>query len=362
MGRRTALHQRHMDLGGRMVDFAGWHMPLHYGSQIAEHHTVRNEAGIFDVSHMTVVDLSGEDSHRFLRILLANDVTKLTAAGQALYGCMLNEQGGVLDDLITYLRDETNYRLVVNAATREADLAWIGTRAADYRVAVTERADLAMLAVQGPRAMDAICRVLPALAADVRALKPFTAIEQGGYFIARTGYTGEDGCELMLDNDDAADLFQSLLDAGASPVGLGARDTLRLEAGLNLYGSDMDDQVTPLESGLAWTVAWEPTDRDFIGRQALSTQREDGLTTKRVGLLLDAKGVLRGGQKVYAEGGEGVVTSGTFSPTLKRAIALARVPLQTEGMVEVEVRDRRLPAKVVRPPFAKSGQSCIELG
>jgi len=345
-----------------MVDFAGWHMPLHYGSQIAEHHAVRNEAGIFDVSHMTVVDISGEDSRRFLRTVLANDVAKLTLAGQALYGCMLNEQGGVLDDLITYLRADASYRLVVNAATREADLAWIGARAADYQVKVEERADLAMLAVQGPQAVDAVCRALPALATDVRALKPFTAIEADEYFIARTGYTGEDGCELILDNEDVPSLFQSLLDAGASPVGLGARDTLRLEAGLNLYGSDMDDQVTPLESGLGWTVAWEPADRDFIGRQALNAQREKGLTSKRVGLLLDAKGVLRGGQKVYADSGEGVVTSGTFSPTLKRAIALARVPLDTKGSVEVEVRDRRLPAKVVRPPFAKGGQSCIDLG
>jgi aminomethyltransferase len=344
-----------------MVDFAGWDMPLNYGSQMAEHHRVRRAAGMFDVSHMTIVDAKGSQAKDYLQQLLANDVAKLKMAGKALYGCMLNEQAGVIDDLIVYLMDDGFYRLVVNAATRDKDLRWMRDQAQAYDVHLDERDDLAMIAVQGPLARDCVLELL--LSEDrqkAATLKPFVAADLQGYFVARTGYTGEDGFEIMLSEQQAPDLWRKLLRAGVEPIGLGARDTLRLEAGMNLYGTDMDEQITPLECALGWTIAWEPKERDFIGRQALESLRRAGVRRKQVGLVLEGKGVLRGHQRVIVEcEGEGEITSGTFSPTLKQGIAMARVPVATTDACLVEIRDKRVPVRVVKPPFVRFGKSCL---
>ncbi len=347
-----------------MVSFGGWEMPLHYGSQVEEHHAVRQDAGMFDVSHMARVDLHGNGVRRFLQRLIANDIGKLTVPGKALYTCMLNDQGGVIDDLIVYFLREDWFRIVVNAATRDKDLAWIEDQAGRApEVKIEPRPDLAMIAVQGPNGRDKACVALgDAANAACAALKPFFATEVDGYFVARTGYTGEDGFEIIMSNDQAPGLWRALQQSGVAPCGLGARDTLRLEAGLNLYGTDMDDHTTPLESGLAWTVAWEPDDRDFIGREALEEQRKQGVRRKLVGLVLLDRGVLRGHQPVMcADDLRGEVTSGTYSPTLGRAIALARVPasVQTGDSCRVEIRGKRLDAKVVKYPFVRHGKSCL---
>jgi aminomethyltransferase len=362
MGNRTPLYEEHLKAGGKLVDFAGWDMPINYGSQIEEHHAVRHGAGMFDVSHMTVVDLTGERVREYLRLLLANDVVRLKDTGKALYSCMLNTTGGVIDDLIVYYLQDDYYRMVVNAATREKDLAWLVEQAKAFDVTVKERPELAMIAIQGPDARDTVLDVLdPERAAIAGTLKPFVGAFSDDWFIARTGYTGEDGFEIILPGGAAGGFWRRLHAAGVGPAGLGARDTLRLEAGMNLYGADMDEAVTPLESGLAWTVAWEPQDRDFIGRNALETQRREGVPRKLVGLLLEGKGVLRNHQKVIVgNNGTGEITSGSFSPTLQRSIGLARVPQDTGDSCQVEIRGKQLPARVVKPPFVRNGKARIE--
>ena len=363
MGSKTPLYDKHVEAGARIVDFGGWDMPLHYGSQKEEHHAVRRNAGMFDVSHMTVVDLSGARTGEFLRHLVANDVGKLKDHGKALYTCMLNEDGGVIDDLIIYFVSDTEYRLVVNAATREKDLAWIRKQAHDYDVNVAERADLAMLAVQGPHARELAAPCIDAEHRDAAlALKPFTGLFAGDWFVARTGYTGEDGWEIVLPAAAAPKTWDRLMAAGVAPCGLGARDTLRLEAAMNLYGSDMDETISPLEAGLAWTVAWEPADRDFIGRAALEQQRQDKSRRRFVGLLLEDKGVLRNHMKVVVDGfGEGEITSGGFSPTIGRSIALARLPAGDYDRAQVEVRGKLLNARIVKTPFVRNGQVRIDV-
>jgi len=363
MGSKTPLYDNHVEAGARIVDFGGWDMPLHYGSQKEEHHAVRRNAGVFDVSHMTVVDLSGERVRDFLRYLVANDVAKLKEYGKALYTCMLNPEGGVIDDLIIYFVADTEYRLVVNAATREKDLAWIRKQAEAFSVRVVERAELAMIAVQGPKARELAA---PCVAGEYRdsalALKPFNGMFAGDWFVARTGYTGEDGWEIVLPAAEAPGVWDRLLAAGVQPCGLGARDTLRLEAAMNLYGSDMDETISPLEAGLNWTVAWEPTDRDFIGRAAIEKQRESTDRRRFVGLLLEDKGVLRNHQKIVVDGvGEGEITSGGFSPTIGRSIALARVPAGDYDQAQVEVRGKLLNVRIVKTPFVRNGQVRIDV-
>ena len=363
MGFKTPFYDKHVEAGARIVDFGGWDMPLHYGSQKEEHHAVRQGAGVFDVSHMTIVDLAGERVRDFLQHLVANDVAKLRDYGKALYTSMLNADGGVIDDLIVYFLDETNYRLVVNAATREKDLAWIRQQAEAFGVTVIERAELAMLAVQGPKARELAA---PCINAEYReaalALKPFFGMEAGDWFIARTGYTGEDGWEIVMPAADANSVWDRLLAAGVSPAGLGARDTLRLEAAMNLYGSDMDETISPLEAGLEWTVAWEPADRDFIGRGAIEALRNSPDRQRFVGLLLEDKGVLRNHQKVVVDGiGEGEITSGGFSPTIGRSIALARVPAGDYDRAQVDVRGKLLNVRIVKTPFVRNGQIRIDV-
>jgi aminomethyltransferase len=361
MGRKTPLHARHVRAGARMVDFGGWDMPVNYGSQIEEHHAVRRDAGMFDVSHMAVVDLKGARVRPFLRRLLANDVEKLQKRGKALYSCLLDDNAGVLDDLIVYFLDESWFRAVVNAGTRDKDIAWIGRQAREFQVDVQERQDLAMIAVQGPNARNKAAGLLPAAERAVAlALEVFGGGEFGELFIARTGYTGEDGWELMLPAARAEAFWDALHESGVACCGLGARDTLRLEAGLNLYGSDMSEATHPLESGLGWTIAWEPAERDFIGRRALEAIRKAGSPRKLVGVILEDRGVLRSHQKVVVPGiGEGEITSGTFSPTLERSIALARVPAAAAGRVQVDIRGKLLEARVVKPPFVRNGRVLV---
>jgi aminomethyltransferase len=354
MAKQTPLYATHAAAGAKLVDFAGWDMPLHYGSQIEEHHQVRRDAGMFDVSHMLIIDLEGADARPFLHHLLANNVDKLQTAGKALYSCMLNETGGVIDDLIVYFFREDWFRLVVNAGTAGKDVAWIEHQAAGRNLTVRPRRDLAMIAVQGPQARTKTWQALPGAEAASATLKPFTAAWHGQVLIARTGYTGEDGFELMLPASRAVAAWNALAAAGVKPAGLGARDTLRLEAGMNLYGQDMDETTSPLESGLAWTVDLAAP-RDFVGKAALLARPAQ---RHLVGLVLLEKGVLRAHQKVFAADGEGEITSGSFSPTMNRSIALARLPAAaTAGdTVEVEIRDKRLKAKIVTPPFVRHGQ------
>jgi len=363
MGLKTPHYDKHVEAGARVVDFGGWDMPLHYGSQKEEHHAVRQNAGVFDVSHMTIVDLLGERVREFLQYLVANDVAKLKDYGKALYTAMLNEDGGVIDDLIIYYMSDTDYRLVVNAATREKDLAWIRKQAEAFDVRVTERSELAMIAVQGPNARELAA---PCIDAEYReaalAMKPFFGMEAGKWFVARTGYTGEDGWEIVMPAADAHAVWDRLLAAGVAPAGLGARDTLRLEAAMNLYGTDMDETVSPLEAGMGWTVAWEPADRDFIGRSAIEALRNSPDRQRFVGLLLEDKGVLRNHQKIIVDGvGEGEITSGGFSPTIGRSIALARVPAGDYDRAQVEVRGRLLDVRIVKTPFVRNGQIRIDV-
>ena len=362
MTKTTVLNPVHREMGARMVSFAGWDMPLHYGSQIEEHLAVRRDAGMFDVSHMLALELAGARSRQFLRHLLANDVGKLTVPGKALYSCMLNPDGGVIDDLIVYFMDDQRFRMVVNAATADTDLEWIEQQADGFGVAITARPDLAMIAVQGPRARAKTVPLLPlSLRRDVEGLKPFTGYQHGDWFVARTGYTGEDGLEIMLPADESADLWRALAQAGVRPCGLGARDTLRLEAGMNLYGTDMDTSVSPLECGLTWTVAFEPEDRVFIGRTALASRRAAGGLRRFVGLVLEGRGVLRNHQAVYdGDNPVGEITSGGFSPTIERSIALARVAAAAPAGLQVEIRGKRLPVRTVKPPFVRNGKSLID--
>jgi len=361
MAQQTPLFEQHNACGARMVDFHGWMMPLHYGSQIDEHHAVRTDAGMFDVSHMTIVDLRGSRTREFLRYLLANDVAKLTQPGKALYTGMLNASGGVIDDLIVYFFSDDFFRLVVNSATREKDLAWIAGQAEPFAIDITERDDLSLIAVQGPNAKAKAATLLnDAQRQAVEGMKPFFGVEADGLFIATTGYTGEAGYEIAMPQEKAADFWRGLLDAGVKPCGLGARDTLRLEAGMNLYGQDMDEGVSPLAANMGWTIAWEPADRDFIGREALESQRARG-TEQLVGLVMTEKGVLRSELPVRftdAQGNarEGIITSGTFSPTLGYSIALARVPAGIGDTAIVQIRNREMPVRVTKPVFVRAGK------
>ncbi len=361
MIQKTLLNETHRSLGAKMVDFGGWDMPIHYGSQIDEHHLVRKAAGMFDVSHMTVIDLKGARSREFLRQLLANSIDKLKVSGKALYSCMLNDQGGVIDDLIVYLLADDFFRMVVNASTREKDLAWIRQHAAAFEVEVVERDDFAIIAVQGPQARALTAGLVAETdRAALDKLARFTAMDVRSVdgvelFIARTGYTGEDGYEVLLPQSAVIAFWNALLATGVKPVGLGARDTLRLEAGMNLYGQDMDETITPFEAALGWTVSLDEG-RDFIGRPVLEAQKAAGNARQMIGLVMDDKGVLRHGQKVLTANGEGEILSGTFSPTLGKAIAFARVPAGEPGAVRVDIRGKEVPVRQVKFPFVRDGQ------
>ncbi|WP_019627089.1 glycine cleavage system aminomethyltransferase GcvT [Thioalkalivibrio sp. ALJT] len=358
----TPLHAAHQRAGAKLVDFAGWEMPLHYGSQMEEHKMVRAGAGMFDVSHMQVVDIHGPRAQAFLRYLLANDVAKLKTEGRALYSCMLNADGGVIDDLIIYWTGGTNYRAVVNAATAEGDIAHMQQVAKDFDVHVEPRPEFALIAIQGPQAVE---KTLPLLPEDLRGagdLKPFSAVWNDTWFVARTGYTGEDGFEVMLPAEQAEGFWEQLKTAGVNPIGLGARDTLRLEAGMNLYGTDMDDRTNPLTANLGWTIALKDAERDFIGRRAIEQWKAEGVPERMVGLVLEGRGVLRGGTRIETPVGDGVVTSGSFSPSLGVSIAFARIPAAVDAAeLQADIRGRKLPVRVVKPVFVRNGEPQVEL-
>ena len=373
---RTPLYDSHLAAGAKMVDFSGWEMPIHYGSQIEEHHAVRRDAGMFDVSHMCALDLAGPDARGWLRRLLANDVAKLTTPGKALYSCLLNESGGVIDDLIVYFFTAEHYRIVVNAGTAGQDIAWMQAQLAGFKAQLTQRRSgdnaLAMIAVQGPNARERFWTAFPTSRAASEALGVFQATEcrpplspapspGENWLIARTGYTGEDGFEITLSATGAVGVWQKLLDAGVKPCGLGARDTLRLEAGMNLYGQDMDEDISPFEAGLKWTVDLKDTARNFIGKSALDGKDARPVRNQFAGLLLLDRGVLRAHQKVITPQGTGEITSGTFSPSLNQSIALARLPVDVRigSEVEVEIRDKRLRARVVKPSFVRNGKPLL---
>jgi aminomethyltransferase len=360
MGKKTPLYQSHLDASAKMVDFAGWDMPIHYGSQIDEHKIVRSDAGMFDVSHMTVVDVTGDDARAYLQNLLSNDIAKLKTLGKALYSCMLNSNGGVVDDLIVYYLNDIFYRVIINSATRDKDIAWLNAQTTNFpNLTLSERDDIAMIAVQGPNAREKTYTLFTGdQQSSLESLDRFMATEVGDYFVGRTGYTGEDGFEILMPVNKATNCWQQLLDAGVKPCGLGARDTLRLEAGMSLYGTDMDETTSPLISGLAWTLAMAD-ERNFIGKQALQSEQSTGVKQQLVGLLLKDKGVLRNHLKVVTVNGDGEITSGSFSPTLGKSIALARIPSGVTGEVEVEIRNKLLKADIVKIPFVRQGKSCI---
>ena len=354
--KKTVLNEAHRKAGAKMVDFGGWDMPINYGSQIEEHHAVRQNVGMFDVSHMTVIDIEGPEATEFLYHLLPNDITKLHL-NQAMYSTMLNNEGGVIDDLITYKISDTSYRVVVNAATREKDLVWFEKEIAEFDAFMVEQADTAMIAVQGPKAIETL---QPLIDLDLSDTKRFYAVYDDDMFVGRTGYTGEDGVEIIVPSEAADALWEKLIAAGVQPCGLGARDTLRLEAGMHLYGQDMDENITPLECGLAWTIRKE--DQQFNGAEALQALREEGINKKLIGLVLEGRGVLRHDQTLLDdEGHQGIITSGGYSPSTEKAIAMAVVD---KGMnadsVQVQIRNKSLPCRIVKLPFVRNGQSLIE--
>jgi aminomethyltransferase len=356
MGKKTPLYKEHCALNARMVEFGGWEMPLNYGSQIEEHQSVRHHAGLFDVSHMNIVDVKGTEAKNYLRYLLANDVEKLNPS-KALYSCMLNEKGGVIDDLIAYQLSENHYQLVLNAATKEKDLNWLYQHQIPD-IEILPQENLAILALQGPHALKVAQSVFSGdFGTKLASLKPFQLVKYENILAARTGYTGENGFEFIIKENLAVDLWHKLLGAGAHPIGLGARDTLRLEAGLNLYGQDMDEFTSPLESNLEWTVAWEPLGRDFVGRSAISSK----ITSRKlVGLILEKGGILRHDQKVFSHNQEiGVITSGIFSPTLNCSIAFARIQNKDFPDYSVEVRGKLLSVMLTKPVFVKHGKRVV---
>ena len=355
--KRTPLYTAHQKANARLVDFGGWEMPVNYGSQIQEHHAVRQKAGVFDVSHMLNIDVTGPDARAFLRVLLANDVDRLTSPGRAIYSCMLNPRAGVIDDLIAYFFSDTQWRLVVNAGCADKDVAWMQRVIArfGFNVSLEPRRDLAMLAIQGPQAMEMLSSVRPQWKAAIEQIKPFSAQQVGEALVARTGYTGEDGFEVALPAGDAIALWDELLAAGVSPCGLGARDTLRLEAGMALYGQDMDELTLPAEAGLSWTISLKDPRRLFIGRDSIEQFTP---AMQMLGLKLLDRGVMRSHMQVQTDHGAGEVTSGTMSPTLGVSIAMAKLPLKTKAgdQVRVEIRGKAVTAEVCPLPFVRHGK------
>lgn len=358
--KRTPLFDEHKKLNAHMAPFGGWEMPLNYAGQIEEHNFVREDAGMFDVSHMNVVDFKGKDVIKFLHYLIANNVSVLKE-GQALYSCMLNEKAGVVDDLIVYKINDEYFRMVINAATHDKDIAWLEKQITKFDVEMTEKTEFVMIAVQGPNAITKTQEVFtPEQRTETKGLGRFYGVDVEGWWIARTGYTGEDGYEIMVPEDKAIEFWQNLLSAGVKPCGLVCRDSLRLEAGMRLYGSDMNEDVSPLEASIGWSVAWQPEDRDFIGRKVLEQQKKDGVKNKLCGLILDkGKGILRSHQKVFTnKGDEGEITSGGFSPTLGHSIAFVMLPsyVKIGDEVSVEIRGKKIEGKIVKPVFVKDGK------
>ena len=295
---KTPLHNAHIQLGAKMVNFSNWEMPISYSSLIEEHNAVRTSAGIFDVSHMSVFDFDGDNQVAFFKKIFANDIKKIYKDNKAIYGALLNEEGGILDDLIIY-HANNKFRLVSNCSTREQNKQWLEKHALEFGVKVMERSDMGILAIQGPDALNKIQGVKE-IDAQVNTLQSFGCMFEGDKLYARTGYTGEDGLELIVPTQDINHLWDQALEMGCTPVGLGARDTLRLEAGLNLYGNDMTINNHPYESNLGWTIDMSDKNREFIGKNALLSI-DQSKSQKIVGIILQDKGVLRSGYEITHE-------------------------------------------------------------
>lgn len=357
--KQTALHSQHVALQAKMVDFSGYSMPLQYQSQLQEHRAVRQYAGIFDVSHMVTITITGNDTLAFIRHLVANDIQQITA-GKAMYTCMLNPDGGVIDDLIVYYFNDQHCRLIVNAACASKDIAWMQQVATAFNTTITTPPDMAILAIQGPQALALAPSILPAPYQDsIAALKPFHTVSHDTGFIARTGYTGEDGFEIVVPNEQAMTIWQRALQANIMPCGLAARDTLRIEAGLNLYGQDMDEDTSPLIANLQWTVSLKDKKRDFIGKQAFIHQMQRGIEHKLVGIAMTQAGVLRNQQAIaFDHHDNGIITSGSFSPTLNHAIGFARVPIHAPTTGIIEHRKKITSVYLTALPFVRKGQAC----
>jgi aminomethyltransferase len=356
MALRTPLYAAHLRHGARMVEFAGWDMPVQYAGLIEEHEAVRNAVGLFDVSHMGEVVFRGPRALGALQAVFTNDLSKV-ADGQAQYGCLCRENGGIVDDVVIYRRSAEDLLVCVNAANRQKDFDWLKSHAGGADVA-NESDEWAQLALQGPKALGVLRKLTRADLDAIKTYRHAPGLVAGiACLIARTGYTGEDGFELFCPAAQAEKLWDALMAAGRpegiQPAGLGCRDTLRLEMAYRLYGSDMDDGTSPLEAGLAWVVKLDKG--DFIGRSALQAQKAQGLSRKLVGFQLTDPGIARHGHAVVRDGRPvGVVTSGTRSPTLKTSIGLAYVPpaLAAEGSVlAAEIRGKPVAAVVVKTPF-----------
>lgn len=356
---QTSLHDIHVEAGARMVDFAGWSMPVQYSGVIDEHRAVRQAAGLFDVSHMGEFRVSGPESEAFLQSMTPNDVTRL-APGRAHYSGLLTESGTYVDDLLIYRLGDEEFLLVVNAANRAKDFAWLESHSIEGIELEDVSSSYALLALQGPAARE----ILRGLAScDLNAIRyyAFEEAEVAGEnaIVSRTGYTGEDGFELYLEPSAAPEIWRRLISAGSSlglvPAGLGARDTLRLEAGMALYGHEIDEATTPLEAGLDWVVKLDQG--EFLGRDALLAQRQSGPKKKLIGLEVQGRGIARQGHAVVVDGVEvGRVTSGTWSPTFEKAIGMAHVPAELAEVdrdLTLDVRGRSVPARVVALPFYK---------
>ena len=353
---KTALNNAHIELGAKMVNFSHWEMPISYTSLIEEHHAVRNTAGIFDVSHMSVFDFKGGDQVAFFEKIFANDIKKICNDDKAIYGALLNEEGGILDDLIIYHANE-KFRLVSNCSTREQNRQWYEKHAVEFGVEVVERSDMGILAIQGPDALSKILSI-DGINPQVNNLQSFGCMFDGDKLYARTGYTGEDGLEIIVPSEDINQFWDQALKLGCTPIGLGARDTLRLEAGLNLYGNDMTIENHPYESNLGWTIDMTDENRQFIGKQALLSI-DQSKSQKIVGIILRDKGVLRSGYEVIHNEGKGVVLSGSYSPTLQSSIGLARVDQGYKKDGKVMIRNKMLNIDFVSPRFIERGKISI---
>jgi aminomethyltransferase len=351
--RRTPLYEEHKALGARLVDFAGWEMPVQYEGIKAEHEAVRTRVGLFDVSHMGEVVFRGPQAEEAVQRLVTRDVSRLTV-GQAGYAAVCYESGGTVDDVLVY-RTQDDFLVVVNASNREKDVQHFRENTGDLDVDVVDESDEWMLlALQGP---EAVRHLQPFTETDLSSIKYYryeVGEVEGAYaVISRTGYTGEDGFELFVRSDDAPALWRRLIEAGAAPVGLGARDTLRLEAGMCLYGNELDAETTPLEAGIGFAVHLDK-ESEFIGQQALRREQEEGLRKRLVGFKVEGRGIARHDYPVTVDGETvGSVTSGTLSPTLNEAIGLALVAPGVEDEFEVVIRSRTVPVRAVSLPFYK---------
>ena len=350
---KTPLNKSHIELGAKMVNFSNWEMPISYSSLIEEHNAVRNTVGIFDVSHMSVFDFDGDNQVAFFEKIFANDIKKIYKDNKAIYGALLNEEGGILDDLIIY-HANNKFRLVSNCSTREQNRQWFEKHAVEFGVKVMERSDMGILAIQGPDALNKILEIKE-IDAQVNTLQSFGCMFEGDKLYARTGYTGEDGLELIVPTKDINHLWDQALELGCTPIGLGARDTLRLEAGLNLYGNDMTINNHPYESNMGWTIDMSDENREFIGKDALLSI-DQSKSQKIVGIILQDKGILRSGYEITHEQGKGVVLSGSYSPTLQSSIGLARVDQGYKENGKVMIRNKLLNIDFVSPRFLGQGK------